>query len=287
MGFFNRLFRRKSSSDSARIGQTWGDSLDVAITTTQEIIDGKQPIVLVIHDEGIGRGWGGWQFLDGESMEEREPVAIAKEDLLKLDPTIRWVTDLPVGWCAVRDAKDSPWQRRPVRASEGGTTVELGRPDTEAELPPEARAFLDVAVDEFNRKMAALDSVWHFKDLRRWDFDVEAGRFTLELQDGTEVAADGDILGSYRPADHSWEWAWNNPDARPEARQATLAVKEFGEKHGIRYLTDGMVEVPEGEFATYLSAIAIKVLGAEGAYYGEADAITYVIALKNLTWLKR
>jgi len=93
MGFFAKLFRGKSSSDSARLGQTWDDSLDVAVITTQEIVDGKR------------------------------------------------------------------------------------------------------------------------QHLSRWGFDVEAGRFTLKLQDGREVGAHGDIVGSYRPADHSWEWAWNNPNA--------------------------------------------------------------------------
>jgi len=42
MGFFAKLFRGKSSSDSARLGQTWDDSLDVAVITTQEIVDGKR-----------------------------------------------------------------------------------------------------------------------------------------------------------------------------------------------------------------------------------------------------
>ena len=157
----------------------------------------------------------------------------------------------------------------------------------EGHLPPEANEFLGEAIREFNEKTDALDTIWHFNELRRWGFDVDAGRFTLELQGGAEVGADGNIVGSYRPADYSWEWAWFNPNARPEDRQATIAVKDFGEKLGIPFLTDGTVSIPDGEWATYLSAMAVKVLGSDGAHFGETGGAAYAIALKNLTWLRK
>jgi hypothetical protein len=60
---------------------------------------------------GVGDGLGGWLFLDGPDMAGRKPTGIAKVDLLKMDPTLAEVTDLPVGWQASREARGQPWKR--------------------------------------------------------------------------------------------------------------------------------------------------------------------------------
>lgn len=103
MGFFDRLRGKGERVPSG----SWDDPNDVAVVTTQEVIDGKLPVVYVVHDEGVG----GWQFLDSGSIDGRPPVAIAKQDLLDLDPTLREVTDLPLGWYAARDETGAPWRR--------------------------------------------------------------------------------------------------------------------------------------------------------------------------------
>ena len=85
----------------------WDDPLDPIAITTDEIISGELAIVLVTHDAGHG----GWQFMDGQDVSGRKPVVIPKSELLQIDPTIKEITDLPVGWRAVRDSKDEPWRR--------------------------------------------------------------------------------------------------------------------------------------------------------------------------------
>lgn len=100
------LFRQRRT----QAGRAWDDPLDIAVITTQEVIDGKQPVTYVTRDDGIA-GLGGWQFLDSEPLDGRQPVGIAKADLLLLDPSIAELIDLPVGWYAERDERGAPWRR--------------------------------------------------------------------------------------------------------------------------------------------------------------------------------
>jgi hypothetical protein len=71
----------------------WNDPLDPAVATVPEVIERTRPVLLVTRDAGHG----GWQFMDGSDTTGRKPVIILKEDMLKLDPSISQVLDLPVG----------------------------------------------------------------------------------------------------------------------------------------------------------------------------------------------
>lgn len=83
----------------------WNHPFNVAVITIQEIIDKKRPILLVTHDEGHG----GWQFMDGSDVSGKKAIAVEKEEILALDPTISEITDLPVGWRAFRKTATAPW----------------------------------------------------------------------------------------------------------------------------------------------------------------------------------
>jgi hypothetical protein len=88
----------------------WDDPIDIAALTTPEVARGEKPVLLVIHDIGVGEGLAGWLFLDADTTGG-EPTGMAKEELLKMDPTLKEVTDLPVGWQARREAPGKEWLR--------------------------------------------------------------------------------------------------------------------------------------------------------------------------------
>jgi hypothetical protein len=66
-------------------------------------------IALVSHDEDDG----GRQFLSLETgpLKEGDAVIVSLRKILRLDPSIAELADLPLGWRAWRRSKDSPWQR--------------------------------------------------------------------------------------------------------------------------------------------------------------------------------
>jgi len=94
------------------IVRDWDDPLDIAVTTLPEVVSGEREVLVVLRDEGIGGGLGGWTFLDGYDLAGRSPIAVAKTDLLSQDPTLTEITDLPVGWEATRSKTGEPWFRK-------------------------------------------------------------------------------------------------------------------------------------------------------------------------------
>lgn len=158
--------------------------------------------------------------------------------------------------------------------------------DLDAPLSPEADGYLAAATAEFNAKQDALKRDWRFGSGCRWAWDPPTGLFTLDFDDGSQFAADGQLLGSYSPKDFSWEWAWNKPTLEPEAMRDSKLVKEVGERLGIAYLIVGMIPMPGDLWVSYLSAIGVKATDSVGVYLGQAGDLKVVITLKNPRWSK-
>jgi len=88
-------------------GWRFKDPPNVAVYSTRSVVAGEMPILRVSHDEDDGA----WQFLDGQvpRIEERKVVSLAY--ILKLDPTVEGVADLPLGWIATRATAEDSWVR--------------------------------------------------------------------------------------------------------------------------------------------------------------------------------
>lgn len=84
------------------------DPRNVASFCLRQIMDGSSPILLVCHDDD-----GRWQFLDGENVSMADALLVGLSNVVSLDPSVRELADLPVGWQATRRDADSPWHREP------------------------------------------------------------------------------------------------------------------------------------------------------------------------------
>ena len=80
---------------------------NVAVITLRQIVDGEEPILHVTHDSDDG----GWQFLGWENAREEDAKVVALRTIVRLDPSVQELADLPLGWHAWRRAADQPWQR--------------------------------------------------------------------------------------------------------------------------------------------------------------------------------
>jgi hypothetical protein len=86
------------------------DPPNTAVFTNLRILDGTNWVRYVTHDEEDGA----WQFHPPNrkaTMSEAAVVSLA--NMLRLEPRIAELADLPTGWHAWRDEKDGPWQREP------------------------------------------------------------------------------------------------------------------------------------------------------------------------------
>lgn len=77
-----------------------------AAITLWRILRAGKPILLVSHDDD-----GSWQFLDSDEASMDDAAVVALEEMLRHDPTIAELADLPRGCTATRDGPDEPWSR--------------------------------------------------------------------------------------------------------------------------------------------------------------------------------
>jgi hypothetical protein len=67
----------------------------------------------------VSRAGGDWQCLCGESHEEGEiPYVVGLNHLIKRDPTLKELRDLPINWEAERVTVSDPWIRTRMTAEE-------------------------------------------------------------------------------------------------------------------------------------------------------------------------
>lgn len=160
------------------------------------------------------------------------------------------------------------------------------QPDLDAPLSPEADKFLAEATAEFNAKQETLNRVWRFDSFSQFEFDDATGLLKLTFEDGAELQADGQLLGTYLPSGHSFEWAWNSPHFGDSITRGSKLVKERGQQLGIAYLTTGMIPIIGEEFLSYLVAIGVKVTDSDGVLRADGGGVDILIAVKNLKSIK-
>src|SRR5947208_18241 len=78
-----------------------------AVISLRYIVFEGAPILFVSHDDEDH----GWQFLDGRTLDMSKVAVVGLGTIVRLDPSILELADLPPGWQAVRESRTSPWQR--------------------------------------------------------------------------------------------------------------------------------------------------------------------------------
>ncbi|MBK8207996.1 MAG: hypothetical protein IPK87_14560 [Planctomycetes bacterium] len=85
------------------------DPKNVASITTPQVMRQGMPVLLVSHDADDGC----WQFLHGDVSGGDKGMVVGLSHMVDLDPTLRELADLPLGWQATRTQKGAPWHRHP------------------------------------------------------------------------------------------------------------------------------------------------------------------------------
>jgi hypothetical protein len=81
---------------------------NLAVFTTKGIIHNGYPILYVYHDEDDD----GWQFHDGTLSRTEDAMVVSLHYIVRHDPSITFLADLPPGWQAERATISSPWHRK-------------------------------------------------------------------------------------------------------------------------------------------------------------------------------
>jgi hypothetical protein len=86
----------------------WGflEPYNLGVSTTSHVLGGD-PVLMVTHD----RHDAGWHFLSGTTEAPDQGRRVALIELVRRDPTLNRIGNLPLGGMAIRDSRRDPWQR--------------------------------------------------------------------------------------------------------------------------------------------------------------------------------
>ena len=87
----------------------FADPQNVAVFTVRQIAQEAQPILRVVHDVEDGA----WQFLQWDTPRMEDAMLVCLKNIVRLDPSIRELADLPLGWRALRRTSEEQWYREP------------------------------------------------------------------------------------------------------------------------------------------------------------------------------
>jgi hypothetical protein len=96
--------------DHEHVFASWpfAESVETAAFTTTPVLEGREPVRLVSHDND-----GDWQFLCDTTVDAADCRMVCLGCALEHDDTLRTIADLPKGWYAVRAGVGQPWTRAP------------------------------------------------------------------------------------------------------------------------------------------------------------------------------
>jgi hypothetical protein len=115
-----------------------------------------------------------------------------------------------------------------------------------------------------------------------WTVDQSAGLIQFERANGELATAPVQIIGSWNPAIEIFTWGWDHPSVRTRLRAFAERTRWFGEAHALPELTESRQRATELE-AWRLTAIALKVNGAMGAYRGPTEGPVIFMNIGELT----
>jgi hypothetical protein len=128
---------------------------------------------------------------------------------------------------------------------------------------------------------AAHARAWGLGTAGRWDLDQRTGLITWTFPDKTATAP-AQILGSFNAASESWLWAWANDSILPEMSRDARAVRDWGQVHGHRALTEPKVH-GDASTAGALVALAVRITRATGYYKGGDSGAIPIITFGPVT----
>jgi hypothetical protein len=149
--------------------------------------------------------------------------------------------------------------------------------------PKNLEKFLDECFAELQELQLLADEKWGFGDCKDWKVDQKKGTITFtETSTGhKKVVGKVQIIGSFNSADDTWLWGWANQSIARELRKDAETVKQYGQKHKLKKLTekgwDGNVE--DG---WRMAALAAKLVGGQGVYRGPAGKLYIFMIVRDL-----
>ena len=125
--------------------------------------------------------------------------------------------------------------------------------------------FSDEAFRELQRLNENCERNFRIGSWERWDYNLEEATLTFSHGGVPKLIASVLVAGTTSNSSGTWMWGWANNHLPKQVSEGVSSVKEFGEIEGQAQLTSE--KLPDTEnLGWMMTAVAVKVLGARGAY---------------------
>lgn len=98
-----------ATKDEILAAWAFADAPNTASVTSSHIFKQGRPILHVSHDEDDGT----WQFHSGDLVAMSDAMIVCLHEVVRYDPSVAELADLPLGWQATRISLASEWLREP------------------------------------------------------------------------------------------------------------------------------------------------------------------------------
>lgn len=162
-------------------------------------------------------------------------------------------------------------------------SLSLGVDALKEPAPKDFPKFLGQCLEEFTKHQKAYAEKWGIDDCERWNVDQAKGTITfVNTKKGyKKLVGKVQIIGSFNTADNTWLWGWANKSVSDELKKDALKLKEYGGTNKLKQLTEEKWE-GEANDAWKMTALAVKLLGTEGAYRGPAGKLYIFMVIRDL-----
>ena len=129
-----------------------------------------------------------------------------------------------------------------------------------------------------------LKSEFKIASYENFDWNQETGLLVFsDDKRRPQVTANFEFVGTLAKDPSTWRWAWANDSLVPQMKHAVQEVRRFGEAHDLPPLVQEQWEADEGD-AWDMTALAVNLLQAQGAYRAPGANGLSLLVLTRLTW---
>ena len=145
----------------------------------------------------------------------------------------------------------------------------------------EFQGYLDNCYEALERKQQTLMDSYGFGLLDQFNHDFDKGEIYFLRDNTLEVRAKIIPIGCCDAEAETWVWAWAD-DAFPDALRAkSEKLKELEFMTGFEMFGSETIEVDE-DMVWEITAMALELLGSEGAYKAPINDVLYFYALSDV-----
>lgn len=146
------------------------------------------------------------------------------------------------------------------------------------QLTPELLKVLNRSLAAARGKIAACHQEWGLGAHEGWGFSQPTARAQFSMPGGERVRCPAQIVGSWDPADQTWEWAWHNPHVASGLKRDSQLVQRYAVAQRFKLLGKGRLKASE-KLAWAFTALAASQGGAPGLFVGDTDDLKVFMTL--------